>query len=171
MSFIGGCPHDWSTLPILDGPLTVGIDGGYGRDWDEKKRPFEVIVGKSILAFKRDDAEDIASSKCFGFVQTFDPKPKRCLYEVRKSQGLEMHQQLTLLSDGGDTVRDLQRYLSPEAEHLLDWLHCAMRLTVLLQTAKGLPLTIRDEEETYALREVVVRSLERLQWFLWHGNV
>ncbi|RPJ62548.1 MAG: ISKra4 family transposase [Acidobacteria bacterium] len=139
MSFIEGCPRDWGHLPIPDGPITVGIDGGYVRDWDEKKRQFEVIVGKSILAFKRDDAEDISSSKCFGFVQTFDAKPKRRLFEVLQSQGLQMNQQVTFMSDGGDTVRDLQLYLSPEADHLLDWFHLAMRLTVLQQTAKGLP--------------------------------
>ena len=46
-SFIEGCPRDWGNLPIPDGPITVGIDGGYVRDWDEKKRNFEVIVGKS----------------------------------------------------------------------------------------------------------------------------
>jgi hypothetical protein len=28
-----------------------------------------------------------------------------------------------------------------------------------------------DEEETYTLRDPVVRSLERLTWSLWHGNV
>jgi hypothetical protein len=39
------------------------------------------------------------------------------------------------------------------------------------QTAKGLPQTIHDEEETYTLRDPVVRSLERLKWSLWHGNV
>jgi hypothetical protein len=27
------------------------------RDWDAKKHNFEVIVGKSTLAFKRDDDE------------------------------------------------------------------------------------------------------------------
>jgi hypothetical protein len=32
-------------------------------------------------------------------------------------------------------------------------------------------LAIQDEEETYALRDAVVRELERLKWFLWHGNV
>jgi hypothetical protein len=53
MSFIEGCPRDWGQLPIPDGPMTLGIDGGYVRDWDEKKRQFEVIVGKSILAFTR----------------------------------------------------------------------------------------------------------------------
>jgi hypothetical protein len=171
MSFIEGCPRDWGNLPIPDGPLTVGIDGGYVRDWDEKKRQFEVIVGKSILAFKREDEEDIPSSKCFGFVQTVDPKPKRRLFELLQSQGLQMNQQLTFLSDGGDTVRDLQLYLSPEVEHLLDWFHVTMRLTILQQTAKGLPDKTRDDEEDYPLRDPVVRELERLKWFLWHGNV
>jgi hypothetical protein len=71
----------------------------------------------------------------------------------------------------GDTVRDLQLYLNPHAEHLLDWFHVAMRLTVLQQTAKGLPEQTRDEEQDYPLREPVVRELERLTWFLWHGNV
>ena len=79
------------------------------------------------------------SSKCFAFVQTYDEKPKRRLFELLQSQGLQMNQQIEFLSDGGDTVRDLQLYLSPEAEHLLDWFHITMRLTTLTQTAKGLP--------------------------------
>jgi hypothetical protein len=141
------------------------------RDWDEKKRQFEVIVGKSIPAFTREDEADVPSSKCFGFVQTVDSKPKRRLFELLQSQGLQMNQQLTFLSHGGDTVRDLQWYLSPEAEHLLDWFHVAMRLTVLQQTAKGLPETTSDGEDTYTLRDEVIRELERLKWFLWHGNV
>jgi hypothetical protein len=122
-AFVEGCPADWEMLPIPDGPITVGIDGGYVRDWEEKQQHFEVIAGKSILAFQREDQEDIPSGKCFGFVQTLDEKPKRRLFEVLKSQGLQMNQQLTFLSDGADTVRDLQLYLSPEAEHLLDWFH------------------------------------------------
>ena len=59
-----------AALPIPDGPLTVGIDGGYVRDWEAKKRNVAVIVGKSILAFTRDVDEDTPSSKRFGFVQT-----------------------------------------------------------------------------------------------------
>jgi hypothetical protein len=123
MSFIDGCPRDWGHRPLPDGPITVGIAGGYVRDWDEQKRQFEVIVGKSIRAFRRDEEEAIPSSKCFGFVQTLDAKPKRRLFEVLKSQGLPLNQQLTFRSAGGDTVRDLQLYLRPAAEHLLDWFH------------------------------------------------
>ena len=95
MSFIAGCPRDWGALPLPDGPLTVGIDGG-------------------------------------------------------------------------ETVRDLQLSLSPEAEQLLDWLHITRRLTTLTQTAKGLPDTTSLEGRT--LRADVVRELERIQWFLWHGK-
>ena len=136
-AFVQGCPADWETLPSPDGPLTVGIEGGYVRHWEEKQQHVEVMVGKSILACRRDDAEDVPSSKGFGFVPTLDTQPKRRLFEVLRSQGHQMNQQLTFVSDGGDTVRDLQLSLNPHAEHLLDWFHLAMRLTVRQQTCEG----------------------------------
>jgi hypothetical protein len=68
-------------------------------------------------------------------------------------------------SDGGDTVRDLQWYLNPQAEHILDWFHLAMCLTLLDQYAKGL---VHCDQ---ALGEEIRHTLERLKWLLWHGNV
>jgi hypothetical protein len=100
-----------------------------------------VIVGKSILEFRREDPEDQEvekSTKCFGFVQTYDEKPRRRVFEVLKSQDLAMNQQVTFVSDGGDDVRKVQQYLSPEAEYLLDWFHITMRITVMKQMARGL---------------------------------
>jgi Phage integrase family len=120
---IEGCPRDWGELPMPNGPLTVGIDGGYVKAQGGEQGWFEVIAGKSILAFRRDDEQSAPSSKCFAFVQTYDEKPKRRLFELLQSQGLQMNQQIEFLSDGGETIRDLQLYLSPEAEHLLDWFH------------------------------------------------
>ena len=170
-SFIDSCPAEWSRLPIPNGPLTVGLDGGYVRAQGTRGW-FEVIAGKSLLAFTRgEESETPVSSKCFAFVQTYDQKPKRRLYEVLQSQGHQLNQQITFLSDGGDTVRELQLYLNPHAEHLLDWFHVTMRLTVLQQTAKGLPEMTRDEEVDYPLRAPVLRELERLKWYVWHGNV
>ena len=64
-SFIEGCPRDWGNLPIPDGPITVGIDGGYVRDWEAKKHNFEVIVGKSTLAFKRDEEDEQPCEQAF----------------------------------------------------------------------------------------------------------
>src|SRR6266571_50094 len=169
-SFIDGCPRDWGALPMPDGPLTVGIDGGYVKAQGSEQGWFEVIAGKSILAFRRDDESSAPSSKCFAFVQTYDEKPKRRLFELIQSQGLQMNQQIEFLSDGGDTVRDVQLYLSPEAEHVLDWFHITMRLTTMTQSAKGLPDKIGDETPL-PLRDEVLRQLERTQWFLGHGNV
>lgn len=45
------------------------------------------------------------------------------------------------------------------------------KLVTLQQTAKGLPDQTSDEEEDYPLRDPVVRDLERLKWYLWHGNI
>jgi hypothetical protein len=117
-SFIDSCPAEWSRLPIPNGPLTVGLDGGYVRAQGTRGW-FEVIAGKSLLAFTRgEESEEPVSSKCFAFVQTFDQKPKRRLFEVLQSQGHQLNQPITFLSDGGDTVRDLQLYLNPQAEHI-----------------------------------------------------
>src|SRR2546430_940638 len=46
--FIEGDPSDWDLLPLPDGSFKVGIDGGYVRNWFDKKHNFEVIVGKSM---------------------------------------------------------------------------------------------------------------------------
>ena len=82
-----------------------------------------------------------------------------------------MNQQLEFLSDGGEDVRNVQLYLNPEAEHLLDWFHLTMRLTVLLQTAKGVPEKIQDEDgEESELRPQALKLLESVKWYLWHGN-
>ena len=41
-SFAEGSPLDWEALPIPDGRIVVGLDGGYVRDWTERKTNFEV---------------------------------------------------------------------------------------------------------------------------------
>ena len=106
--YIDGGIREWEKLPAPEKPLTVGIDGGYvyGRNLEKRKAGcFEVIVGKSM--------KEQGENKRFGFVSTYDKKPKRRLHEMLKAQGLQMNQRIMFLSDGGDTVRDLQFFLSP----------------------------------------------------------
>src|SRR3989442_11587512 len=105
-SCIEGDPSEWELLPLSDGSFKVGIDGGYVRNWVDKKHHFEVIVGKSILSFEAGEEERAPSLKRFGFVQTLDTQSKRRLYEVLQSQGLQMNQAITFLSDGDDTLLD-----------------------------------------------------------------
>jgi hypothetical protein len=155
--FIEGCPGDGAELPVPDLPLTVGLDGGYVHACDQRSRQegwFEVIAGKSMPAE--------GEAKCFAYVQTYDTKPKRRLFEVLKAQGMAANQQVTFLTDGGADVRELPLYLNPQAEHLIDWFHVTMRLTVMGQMARGLEATPGAEAS---------RQIERLKWFLWHGNV
>ncbi|OLV15813.1 hypothetical protein BOO71_0013738 [Deinococcus marmoris] len=160
--FVEGCQQDWDTLPMPDGPLTVGIDGGFVRA--RRKGWFEVITGKSILAFQRDQIGNQQSSKTFAFVTTHDQKPRRPLFEMLRSQGMQENQKVTFMSDGGDNVRNLQLYLSPNAEHVLDWFHVTMRLTVLGQMARGLPGEIEELND-------VPERLERAKHHLWHNHV
>lgn len=165
-SFIEGEPGDWELLPPPAGSFTVGIDGGYVRNWVDKKHKFEVIVGKSIRRCDESAAEvEAPSLKRFGFVQTLDTKSKRRLYEVLRSQDFQMNQEITFLSDGNDSLRQLQREMSPKATHILDWFHLSMKLTVLGQYGKGLV-----QCET-VLGAAIGDQIERLKWSLWHGQV
>lgn len=201
--FVEGCPAMWAALPQPDAPITVGLDGGYVRAREGKNRKagcFEVIVGKSMPTE--------GPKRRFGYVNGEDRKPKRRLYELLKAQGMQENQQMIFISDGGDTVRDLPMYLNPHSEHLLDWFHIAMRITVLGQLAKGIPKHIPEqppqhvpksapykkeprksaaqdaedegededeleEEEGVAGRtsQELIEQLERVKWYLWHGNV
>ena len=159
-----GSEDDWAAQPAPDGPMTVGIDGGFVRA-RRKAGFFEVIAGKSLVAFRRHEAKDRPSAKRFAFVQTYDTKPRRRLWELMKSQGMQENQQVLFLSDGGDTVRNLQAYLHPSSEHVLDWFHVAMRLTVMNQQTKGVA------EEDSALGADTAKVLESVKHYLWHGNV
>ncbi|MBI3302755.1 MAG: ISKra4 family transposase [Deltaproteobacteria bacterium] len=159
-----GTEDEWAAQPTPDGPMTVGIDGGFVRA-RRKAGFFEVIAGKSIVAFRRTEAQDIPSAKRFGFVQTYDTKPRRRLWELLKSQGMQENQAVLFLSDGGETVCKLQAYLHPSSDHLIDWFHVAMKLTVLQRQNKAFL------EENPEDGKLVTKTLERVKHYLWHGNV
>jgi hypothetical protein len=145
--------------------LIVGLDGGYVHSAHQRSRRdgwFEVTAGKSMPAEGK--------PTCFAFVQTYDTKPKRRLFEVLTSQGRQANQQITFFTDGGEDIRDLPLYLNPQSEHLLDWFHITMRLTVM---TKSLPLPVDPDRAPppEGLATNVGKELERIKWFLWHGNV
>jgi hypothetical protein len=142
--------------PLPQAAVIVGIDGGYVRNWHDKKHNFEVVVGKSLAA-GRDD-------RSFGLVRSQDEQPGRRFRAVLRSQDLPVTQAVTMLTDGGDSVAGLVGELSPGAVHIVDWFHIAMRLTGLDQYLKG--LAHHNPVEALALRH----RLERIQWWLWHGD-
>jgi hypothetical protein len=103
-------------------------------------------------------------SRYLGFVHGFDQKPKRRLVDMLESQGMQANQDITFLTDGGEEVRSLTEGISPCSEHVLDWFHITMRITVLGQFAKG--VAQYDEEDGARL----TKELARIKWKLWHGD-
>jgi len=59
----------------------VGLDSGYVRA-THKQGWFEVIAGKTVVAFRRTEKREVPADKCFGFVQTYDDKSRRRLWEL-----------------------------------------------------------------------------------------
>ena len=155
-TFMTGVPADWADLPIPDGRVVVGLDGGYVRDWAERKTNFEVIVGRSM-------PQD-GPSRYLGFVHGHDRKPKLRLIDVLESQGVQANQDITFLTDGGKEVLALTDRISPCSEHVLDWFHITMKITVLGQFVKG--VAHLDALAGTQLEE----DLARIKWKLWHGN-
>ncbi len=84
--------------------------------------PTAVSDGKSIPTDR--------PSRYLGLVQSHDDKPKWRLHEVLKDQGWQENQPVTFMTDGGDTVINMARYMAPTSEHILDWFHITMRITV-----------------------------------------
>jgi hypothetical protein len=147
-------PADAWQGQVGQNPIIVGIDGGYLRNWYDKKRNFEVIVGKSMAAGLND--------RYFGLVASQDEQSDRRLRAVL--QDLAGPWAVTMLTDGGDSVRALADELSPGAAPILDWFHIAMRLTGLGQYTRG--LAHHNPIEATALET----RLERIKWRLWHGD-
>jgi hypothetical protein len=83
-------PAAGQASPIAREAVIVGIDGGYLRNWHDKRKNFEVIVGKSMTE-DRDDCY-------FGLVRSQDAAPKRRLCEVLRRQGLPTDQPVTVLA-------------------------------------------------------------------------
>jgi hypothetical protein len=155
--FISGCENDWNKLPRPNSPLVVGIDGGYIHAREGRNRKagwFEAIVGKSL--------HETQASKRFGFVCKYDDKPKSRFNTMLQKHGLQMNQEITFLSDGGDTVRSLQQNIAPYSEHLLDWFHITMKITVMKQMVSGL--------QGDTPKDSLTKNLESIKWNLWHGN-
>ena len=57
--------------------------------------------------------------------------------------------------------------MNANSEHVLDWFHITMRLTVMTQIAKGLAGTEAEPN----LADDLVEQLGRVKWFAWHGNL
>ena len=139
--------------PIAREAVIVGIDGGYLRNWHDKRKKFEVIVGKS-MAEDRDD-------RYFGCPQP-GCRTRAPVLRGAAAPGVPADQPVTVLPAATASARSWAT--CRPAASIIDWFHIAMRLTVLGQYAKG--LAHHNPIEATALQD----RLERIKWRLWHGD-
>ena len=121
------CPCDWIDLPVPEGRIVIGLDGGYIRGRDDRKKNVELIVGCSLPAD--------GGSRYIDFVHGYDCKLQRRILEDLKKQGVQANQDITLVTGGGEEVRLLAELIAPASEHVLDWFHITMHITFLRQFA------------------------------------
>lgn len=127
------------------------------REWNDKHQHFEMIAGKSV--------PEEGDAKYFDFAHSDDQQSKRRLFALLQRQGMQRNQQVVFLTDGGDTLRDLPRYLNPESEHYRDWFPITMRRTAMGQVAKGLGA------KPDGLRAKALEHFESVKHYLRHGNL
>src|SRR3954468_8192072 len=117
-------PVNWSDETTAEAPCAGReLRGGRRRDladqglvvrnWEDRKPNFELIVGQSV-------PED-RDARYIGLAHGYDSKPKRRLFDVLQSQGLQANQDVTFLTDGGEEARALTEFITPASEHVLDW--------------------------------------------------
>jgi hypothetical protein len=161
-AFNAGCQLEIEESPEPGPPVAVGLDGGYIRGRERRPGGPDALKSLPVSVFLKRVAPRYSRG-----VGQIDTKPKRRLHEVLMSQGVLPRQRVTFLSDGGDNVRQLPAYLHPHSKHILDWFHIGMRVEQLPQTARGFSGTY----ECGMTKETILKELERVKWFLWHGNL
>lgn len=137
-SLIEGEPSAWALFPPPAGGCKGGIDGGYVRHGCDQKQTFAVMVGTRIRSFDESEEARPPSRKRLGVVHTRDTPSKRRLDEVVQAQDFQMNQAMPFLSDGDDTLRQLQVEMRPKAMPIWAWSHVTRKRTVGSQCGKGL---------------------------------
>jgi hypothetical protein len=107
-------PAAGQASPIPQEAIIVGIDGGYPRNWHDKQKKFDVIVGRLMA----EDCDD----RYFGLVRSQDATPKHRLRKVLGRQGLPVDQPVTSGPFGVPTMT-LDRALDYVASNPFFWIH------------------------------------------------
>src|SRR3954447_21724828 len=141
-----------------DGPVVVGLDGGYVRSRHRPERHFEVVAGKVI------DAQ--GAQHRFAFARNGQAASAAAFRQALATAGVQADTPATVLCDGDAGLWRLQRKVLPSATIVLDWWHAAVRFEHALQAARSLGAGTANA----SLAHDAVRTLDRAKWCLWHGR-
>lgn len=137
--------------------VVVGLDGGDVRARHQRpERNFEIVAGKVL------DREGHATR--FAFVRNGGAEAVKAASIAFRQSGVTDATSVTLLTDGDAGLRAIHQQVAPQAEHVLDWFHIAMRFTHLTQLARGINGLTDGGIRGYALAQ-----LDRAKWRFWNG--
>jgi len=137
--------------------LVVGFDGGYVRNRHRRpERNFEIVAGKAL------DRDGHATR--FAFVRNGGSDAVSAVGLALRHCGVNETTSVTVLTDGDAGLRAIHQQVAPQADHVLDWFHIAMRFTNLQQLAKGINAVVDGGARSHALAEI-----DRAKWRLWNG--
>src|SRR4051794_5088005 len=139
-----------------DGPVVVGLDGGYVRSRLGPERHFEVVAGKVINAR--------GAQHRFAFARNGPATTSAAFRQALAAARVGADTPATVLCDGDAGLWRLQREALPGATIVLDWWHAAVRFEHARQAARGLGAA------DPSLAHDAVRDLDRAKWCLWHGR-
>src|SRR5215213_7094818 len=139
-----------------DGPVVIGLDGGYVRSRHRPERHFEVVAGKVIDAH--------GAQHRFAFARNGQATASEAFRQALVTAGVRTDTPATVLCDGDAGLWRLQREALPGATIVLDWWHAAVRFEHALQAARGLGAA------DPSLAQDAVCTLDRAKWCLWHGR-
>jgi hypothetical protein len=138
--------------------VVVGLDGGYVRARHRlPERNFEIVAGKVL------DREGHATR--FAFVRNGGSEAAKAAGIAFRQSGVTDATSVTVLTDGDAGLRAIHQQVAPQAKHVLDWFHIAMRFTHLTQLAKGINGLADGGICGYALAQ-----LDRAKWRFWNGH-
>jgi hypothetical protein len=137
---------------------TVSLDGAYVRGRNcGPERNFEVVVGKVLTD---------ESATRFAFVREGTYSAGQVVHKAIVAAGCGDDVKITMMSDGDAGLRAIQQELDPNAEHILDWFHLAMRFRHISQVAGG----FSDDKVQPLIKVWLQGKIDHAKWSFWNGK-
>ena len=142
--------------------ISLSIDGGHVRSVrSHQVRSFEVMLAQ----VSNGDGKQVV----FSSMPAEADRQRDQLRGVLHGLGATPATPVTILSDGADGPRSLgEAACVGPTHHVLDWFHLAMRIQHVAQAATSWPDTAAEDAEA-GIR--LSKTIERIRWRLWHGQV
>jgi len=111
------------------------LPGRSDHGWHRMAATFERRINRGVLSNRARtslpsgarNTNDVPSAKCFGFVQTYDEKPRRRLWELMKSQGMQENQQVAIHVRRRAKTSDAYSSISSVSASICWMVHIMMR--------------------------------------------